>query len=129
MGRPAHNKNKLVGSKKALTLDQVRAIKTVLAQNASARDRALFSLAIDSSLRSCDLLRLKVSDVFFDDEVKRSIRVKPMKTKDSTGETVVFEPIDYTRQMLRELIQEEEKFIGDYLFVRARKSRTPLPYL
>jgi len=49
--RKPWNKNKIVGSKPALSFNQVQTIKTVLAQKDCLRDQLLFSLAIDSSLR------------------------------------------------------------------------------
>lgn len=50
----AHNKNKSIGKKPPLQWDQVQAIKTALVKLGTARDRALFALAIDSSLRGHD---------------------------------------------------------------------------
>ena len=89
----------------------------------TARDRALFSLAIDSSLRAHDLVRLRVMDVMDENGIKERISVTPSKTKDSTCAKITFEPIDYTRQLLRELIAEENKNPHDYLFIRARPPR------
>lgn len=123
MNTPAWNKNKSLGQKPPLTYEQVQAIKTTLVQAGTARDRALFSLAIDSSLRSHDLLRLRVADVMAAGEVLDVIRVKPTKTKDTTGESVIFEPIPYTRQLLKELIETEDKYPQDYLFTRAKAPR------
>ena len=96
---------------------------TTLVQAGTARDRALFSLAIDSSLRSHDLLRLRVADVMATGEVLDVIRDKPTKTKDTTGESVFFQLIPYTRQLLKELIEAEDKYPRDYLFTRAKALR------
>lgn len=123
MNTSAWNKNKSLGQKPPLTYEQVQAIKTTLVQAGTARDRALFSLAIDSSLRSHDLLRLRVADVMAAGEVLDVIRVKPTKTKDTTGESVIFEPIPYTRQLLKELIEAEDKYPQDYLFTRTKAPR------
>ncbi len=116
-------KSTLTGRKKHLSYEQVQAIRTVLVSIGTARDRALFSLAIDSSLRAHDLVRLRVMDVWEDGAVKERISVTPSKTKDSTGATITFEPIPYTHQLLRELITEEDKNPHDYLFTRARPPR------
>ena len=104
------NKNRVVGQKVALNYDQVQAIRTILVSGI-ARDRALFALAIDSSLREGDLLNLRVRDVKNSEGViKNVITVLPSKTR-KTGLTVSFEPTDYTRTQLQELI-EGEKLIG-----------------
>ena len=57
------NKDRLIGQKLPLTLKQIWAIRMSLQTTQNLRDLALFNLAIDSKLRACDLLRIKVSDV------------------------------------------------------------------
>ncbi len=57
------NKGKLVGQKPPLKLPEILAIRIYLEIEVRHRDLALFNLAIDSKLRGCDLLRLRVSDV------------------------------------------------------------------
>ena len=57
------NKGKLVGQKPPLKLPEIWAIRIHLQIEARHRDLGLFNLAIDSKLRGCDLLRLRVSDV------------------------------------------------------------------
>lgn len=49
--------------KSAITPEHVAAIKVHLDVHGSARDRCLFAVAVDSMLRGCDLVRLRVSDV------------------------------------------------------------------
>ena len=61
--RTAWNKGKLVGQKPPLKLKEIWAIRIRLQIDQSHRDLALFNLAIDSKLRACDLLKLRVSDV------------------------------------------------------------------
>lgn len=123
MNTKAWNKNKALGQKPPLTYEQVQALKTLLVQVGTPRDRALFALAIDSSLRGHDLLRLRVCDVTAQGEVLDVVRVKPSKTKDTTGDSVMFEPIPYTRQLLKELIEGEGMQPHDYLFTRAKAPR------
>jgi hypothetical protein len=64
--KPAHNepwnKGKLSGSKPPLLPKHVWAIRTRLQMLGKKRDLALFNLAIDSKLRGCDLVRLRVCD-------------------------------------------------------------------
>ena len=57
------NKGKLVGQKPPLKLQEVWAIRIRLQMANRIRDLALFNLAIDSKLRSCDLVKIHVSDV------------------------------------------------------------------
>ena len=61
-GRP-WNKGKLLGQKAPLKVSEVWAIRVRLQLTDRARDLALLDLAIDSKLRSCDLLGLRVRDV------------------------------------------------------------------
>ena len=64
---PAHrvpwNKGKLVGPKPPFKLQEIWAIRIRLDLEHRIRDLAMFNLAIDSKLRGCGLVRLKVSDV------------------------------------------------------------------
>ncbi len=57
------NKVKLVGQKPPLKLQEVWAIRIRLQLLKRTRDLALFNLAIDSKLRSCDLVLIRVADV------------------------------------------------------------------
>ena len=61
--RTPWNKGKLTGPKPPLQPRHVWAIRTQLQLAGRKRDLALFNLAIDSKLRACDLVRLKVEDV------------------------------------------------------------------
>jgi len=57
------NKGKLVGQKPPLKLREIWAIRIRLQLARRTRDLALFNLAIDSKLRACDLVRIRVRDV------------------------------------------------------------------
>ena len=61
--REPWNKGKLVGQKLPLKLKDIWAIRVRLQLFGRIRDLALFDLAIDSKLRACDLVKLKVRDV------------------------------------------------------------------
>lgn len=61
--REPWNKNKLIGQKLPLKLQQIWSIRIRLELSKKVRDLALFNLAIDSKLRGCDLVALKVRDV------------------------------------------------------------------
>ena len=57
------NKGKLVGQKAPLTQQQVWSIRMKLEAAGNPRNLALFNLAIDSKLRACDLLSVRVCDI------------------------------------------------------------------
>lgn len=61
--REPWNKGKLVGEKAPLRVRDIWAIRVRLQLQGSTRDLALFDLGIDSKLRACDLVRLRVRDV------------------------------------------------------------------
>ena len=61
--REPWNKGKFVGQKAPLKLKDLWAIRVRLQLGERARELALFNLAIDSKLRSCDLVKLRVHDV------------------------------------------------------------------
>ena len=63
------------------------------------RDLALFNTAIDSKLRGCDLIGLKVGDVFAAGHVNDRASVARSKT----GKPVCFEITEATRHSLGEL--------------------------
>ena len=63
------NKGKLVGQKAPLRLKQIWATRIRLQLAERVRELALFNLAVDSKLRSCDLVKLRVSDVTRGDRV------------------------------------------------------------
>jgi integrase len=75
------NKGKLIGQKHPLSLKQIWTIRHSLKNEEQYRDLALFNLAIDSKLRACDLLSLRVSDVSSDGRVNRRATILQQKTR------------------------------------------------
>jgi hypothetical protein len=67
--KEAWNKGKLLGQKPPLKLNEVWEIRFRLQIAHNYRELALFNLAIDSKLRGCDLVKLKVRDVVHGDQV------------------------------------------------------------
>lgn len=61
--RAPWNKGKIVGQKAPLKLRDTWAIRVRLQLRGNLGDLALFNLAIDSKLRACDLLGLRVGDI------------------------------------------------------------------
>jgi hypothetical protein len=57
------NKGKMIGSKPPLRIKNVWSIRTMLQVDGRLRDLAMFNLAIDSKLRGCDVVNLKVEDI------------------------------------------------------------------
>ena len=113
------NKGKLVGQRPALKLKEVWAIRIRLQISKNIQELALFNLAIDSKLRSCDLVRLKVSDISSSGSV--SSRAKVMQQK--TQMPVQFEITARTRDSLQAHISNAKLRMDDYLF-KSRLSRS-----
>lgn len=61
--REPWNKGRLIGAKPPLRPKHVWSIRTKLQIEGQTRDLAMFNLAIDSKLRGCDVVALKVEDV------------------------------------------------------------------
>ena len=90
------NKGLLVGQKKPLQPKHVWSIRVRLEIARMWRDLALFNLAIDSKLRACDLVKLRV------DEVCSGARIRDRATvvQKKTGRPVQFEIMEQTRASL-----------------------------
>jgi hypothetical protein len=63
------NKGKIVGQKAPLKLKDIWALRVRLQMEGRVRELALFNLGIDSKLRGCDLVSLKVRDVCHGEQV------------------------------------------------------------
>lgn len=114
------NKGRLSGQKRPLRLQEIWAIRIRLELQDRVRDLALFNLAIDSKLRACDLMALKVADVAQGGRVQSRARVVQQKT----GRPVQFEITNQTRSSVERWIEEEELQPPDYLFP-SRVSHSP----
>ncbi len=110
--RAPWNKGKLIGQKLPLKLPAVWAIRTRLQMAGKARELALFNLAIDSKLRSCDLVTFRVPDVAHGDHVLSRASVTQQKTK----QPVRFELSEQTRDAIRAWISEVNLTATDFLF-------------
>ena len=100
--RVAWNAGKTVGTKRPLTQKQIWAIRFFLDREERLRDRALFDLAIDSKLRGCDLVALKVRDVCHGDQMAARAIVMQHKTQ----RPVQFEITAGTRDALQKWIKQ-----------------------
>ena len=115
------NSGKIVGQKPPLQPKHVWAIRTRLQLANRQRDLALFNLAIDSKLRGCDLVSLKVGDVAPHGYAIERATVRQKKT----GRPVRFELTEQTRQALDEYLALSPKEASGFLFP-GRSSQHPL---
>ena len=75
------NEGRLIAAKRALKQQQVWAIRFWLDQHRRLRDRTLFDLAIDSKLRGCDVVKVRIGDVVSGGRVRDRAVVVQQKTK------------------------------------------------
>ena len=106
------NKGKLIGQKLPLNRQEIWSIRMRLQNIGNLRDLALFNLAIDSKLRACDLLSLRVSDVASGKEVQSRAIIRQKKTK----RPVRFEITARTRQSIEDWIQAANLAENAFLF-------------
>lgn len=110
--RPAWNKGRIVGQKRPLLPKHVWAIRVRLEIAKSIRDLALFNTAIDSKLRGCDLVKLKVADVYSAGQVKERASIIQSKTR----KPVRFEITEGTRKSLAAWIDEPVMIGSEFLW-------------
>lgn len=114
------NKGKIIGQKAPLRQQEIWSIRARLEIANNLKELALFNLAIDSKLRGCDLVALKVSDVMRSGDILTRTSVVQQKT----GTQVMFEIIAHTRQSLHNWIAYAKLNSTDYLFP-SRKHTVP----
>jgi len=106
------NKGQLIGQKPPLKLREIWAIRIRLQLKEDPRELAMFNLAIDSKLRSCDLVRLRVRDVSHG----HGIAPRTMVLQQKTHQPVQFEITEQTREALANWIALHHCHPDDYLF-------------
>lgn len=111
-GRPAWNSGKQVGAKRALKIKQVWSIRFFLDREGRLRDRALFDLALDSKLRGCDLVKIKIGTLV----AGSSIRSRSMVVQQKTGRPVQFEITADARASLLAWLERRGGTIDDFAF-------------
>jgi integrase len=109
---------KAIGQKPPLKLKEVWAIRMRLQLGGHLRDLALFNLAIDSKLRGCDLVSLRVQDVWHSGQVASRAIIMQQKT----GRPVQFEITEQTRVALASWIYDQKLKSDDFLFPSRVKS-------
>lgn len=106
------NKGRLVGQKAPLKLKEIWAIRIRLQLSEKVRDLALFNLAIDSKLRGCDLVSLRVCDI----SQGKSIYPRAIVMQRKTHRPVQFEITELTRQSVAAWIDLARLAPDNYLF-------------
>jgi len=115
--RTPWNKGKLIGARPPLRPKHVWSIRTRLLLEGRIRDLALFNLAIDSKLRGCDIVAVKVDDVAPNGYTMDRATVRQKKT----GRPVKFELTDQTRQSVDDYLKAARKSPGEFLFTGRRR--------
>jgi len=110
--REPWNKGKIVGQKAPFKVKDIWALRARLQIENRMRELALFNLGIDSKLRGCDLVSLRVRDICHGDRVAPRAIVVQHKTK----RPVQFEITQATRDALEKWIKLNELKLEDYLF-------------
>lgn len=110
--REPWNKGKLIGQKAPLKLKDIWAIRVRLQLMRRTRELALFDLGIDSKLRGCDLVKLRVRDVCHGSSVASRAIVMQQKTQ----RPVQFEITQQTRDAITSWIKQANLHAEDFLF-------------
>ena len=106
------NAGQNVGAKRPLKPRDIWAIRFFLDEHHRLRDRALFDLAIDSKLRGCDLVKLKIGDVLSAGQLRNRATVVQQKT----GKPVQFEIMTEARRSLGIWLDRRGHNILDFVF-------------
>jgi integrase len=106
------NKGCLVGQKRPLRPKEVWAIRVRLQIKQTKRDLAMFNLAIDSKLRGCDLVSLRVDDIVAGNQVRDRATI----VQHETSRPVRFEITERTRASLEDWLKARPADRGPYVF-------------
>ena len=106
------NEGRLLGAKRALKQQQVWAIRFWLDQHRRLRDRALFDFAIDSKLRGCDVVRIRIGDIVSGARV----RDRAVIVQQKTNRPVQFELLATARATMRTWLERRGGTLNDYVF-------------
>ena len=110
--RQPWNKGRVVGQKRPLLPKHVWAIRVRLELAERKRDLALFNLAIDSKLRGCDLVKLRVADVYAAGLVKERASIIQSKT----DKPVRFEISEGTRRSISQWLADPLMIGSEFLW-------------
>ncbi|WP_336814416.1 tyrosine-type recombinase/integrase [Bosea sp. MMO-172] len=110
--RNSWNLGRIIGPKPPLKPKHIWALRTRLQHEGRTRDLAMFNLAIDSKLRGCDLVRLRVADVI----LGGTVRLRTAIVQQKTGRPVPFELTDSVREALTAWLRMRGSREDDWLF-------------
>lgn len=116
------NKVILVGQKRPLQPKNVWSIRVRLEMSGATRELALFNLAIDSKLRACDLVRLRVDDLWSGSSIRDRATIIQKKTK----RPVQFEITEQTKTALAAWLPSIKRTGASYIFPGKRRQTTHL---
>ena len=116
------NRGKLIGPKPPLKAKEIWSIRVRLQVAHRIRDLALFNLALDSKLRACDLVALRVDDVALNGRVRSRATVIQRKT----GRPVQFEITEQTREAVGRWLEKKDLHKGEPLFPSRINRRKPM---
>jgi integrase len=125
--RTPWNKGRLVGQKRPLRPKEVWAIRVLLQIRNCKRYLAMFNLAIDSKLRGCDLVSLRVDDIAVGGHVRDRATIVQRKT----GRPVEFEITEQTRASLQDWLNARpaESGLSRFKIGEGYKVMSGLPHL
>lgn len=106
------NAERIIGAKRALKPQQVWAIRFWLDHQGRLRDRALFDLAIDSKLRGCDIVKIKIGELVSGGQ----IRSRAIVTQQKTGRPVQFELLEPVRGSMLAWLEHRGGTLDDFVF-------------
>jgi len=106
------NAGQKVGPKRPLRPRDIWAIRFYLDEHKRLRDRALFDLAIDSKLRGCDLVKLRIGDLVSGGSIRNRATVIQQKT----GLPVQFEIMTEARKSLLAWLERRKGSLNDFVF-------------
>ncbi len=104
------NRGRIIGPKPLLKPKHIWAIRTRLQHDGHIRDLAMFNVAIDSKLRGCDLVKLRVSDA----HLGEGVRLRTSIVQQKTGRPVPFEMTEPTRDALTGWLKKRGSRSSDY---------------
>lgn len=110
--RTAWNSGRKPGAKRPLKPQQISAIRFLLDREKRVRDRALFDLAIDSKLRGCDLVKVRIGELVSGGR----IRNRAIAIQQKTRKPVQFELLEPARASMLAWLERRGGSLNDYAF-------------
>jgi integrase len=106
------NVGRKLGAKRALKPQQVWAIRFWLDRERRLRDRAMFDLAIDSKLRGCDIVKIRIGDLISGGRV----RSRAIAIQRKTSRPVQFELLEPARASILAWLEHRGGTLDDFDF-------------